>query len=65
MDNLKINVKAIASMRNQTIAELAKDAGLNDYHLQNVSAGRVKLTLEDAIQLSKLTSIPAENIIAK
>ena len=64
MEDLKLNIRAIAGMRSQAIADLAKDAGINDSHLLNVSAGRVKLTLDDAIALSKLTGIPAENIIA-
>ena len=64
MEDLKLNIRAIAGMRSQSIADLANDAGINESHLLNVSAGRVKLTLEDAIALSKLTGIPAENIIA-
>lgn len=65
MEDLKLNIRAIAGMRSQSIADLAKDAGINDSHLLNVSAGRVKLTLDDAIALSKLAGIPPENIIAK
>ena len=54
MDNIKLSIRAIAA--NMKI--------IAPGHLKQVSAGNVKMLAEDVQKISKLTGIPADNIIA-
>lgn len=62
--DFELNVKALAAMLDMSIAELAKEAGIDQNHLLSVSSGRVKMTAKDLQKLSTRTGIPAENIKA-
>ena len=62
MDNIALNIKALAAMKNMSIEELSKQCGIDYNHLKQVSAGRVKMTADDLKRLSAFTEVPAENI---
>lgn len=62
--SFELNVKALAAMLDMSIAELAKEAGIDKDHLLSVSSGRVKMTAKDLQKLSSRTGIPAKNIKA-
>ena len=62
MDDKVLNIKALAANGNESIAELAKRAGINSDHLYNVSAGRAVMTAEDLVRLSIATGVPERNI---
>ena len=62
--DFELNVKALAAMLDMSIAELAKEAEIDQNHLLSVSSGRVKMTAKDLQKLSTRTGIPAENIKA-
>ena len=64
MDNIKLSIRAIAANMKISIEELARRAGIAPGHLKQVSAGNVKMLAEDVQKISKLTGIPADNIIA-
>ncbi len=62
MENVKLNIRALASMKKISIEILAKNAGIEPNHLLNVSAGRATFTASDLMKLVKYTKVPAENI---
>ena len=62
MDNITLNIKALAGMMNMSIEDLAKETGIDYNHLKMVSAGRVKMTASDLMQLHRVTGVPTENI---
>ena len=62
MNNITLNIKALAAMKNMSIEELSKQCGIDYNHLKQVSAGRVKMTAEDLKKLSEFTGVPTENI---
>ncbi len=62
MDNIVLNIKALAAMLNMNIEELSEKCGIDYNHLKQVSAGRVKMTADDLKRLSAFTGVPAENI---
>lgn len=62
MEDLKFNVKTIATLKGLSIAKLAKETGISYNHLREASAGRVKLSLKDGKLLSKFSGIPIEQI---
>ncbi len=62
MEEVKFNVRMLAAYMKMPLEELARKAEINIMHLKNVSAGRVKMTADDIVKLSKFTGIPAENI---
>lgn len=64
MDNIKLSIRAIAANMKISIEELACRADIAPGHLKQVSAGNVKMLAEDVQKISKLTGIPADNIIA-
>lgn len=57
MDNVKLNVKAIAAMLNISIKELAERAGINPTHLAKVSAGQATMTAKDLMLLADTANI--------
>lgn len=61
-DKITFNVKALAQIKNMTIAELAKHTGISVNRLKNISAKRTELTLSDAKKLSDFTNVPIEQI---
>ena len=62
MDNIVLNVKALAAMKNMSIEDLANACDIDYNHLKQVSAGRVKMTATDLRKLSDFTGVPVENI---
>lgn len=56
------SVKALSALMGLTISELAEKCGINKYHLQQVSCGRIKMSSEDIIKLSKYTGVSAKEI---
>ncbi len=62
MENVKLNIRALAAMKKMSIENLAKEAGISPDHLLNVSAGRVVFTATDLAKLVKATGVPIEHI---
>lgn len=62
MENIKFNIKMLANYMKENISEMAEHAGIDKYHLQQVSAGRIKLTADDLVKLSDYTGIDVHNI---
>lgn len=63
MDDFNFTVKAIAAIMGVNIKELSELAGISYNHLKEVSAGRVKLTLEDGKKLSDASGVPINQIV--
>ena len=57
MEELKLNVRALAAQSRMSIEALAEKAGIEPGHLKSVSSGRVKMTAEDLLKLSEATGI--------
>lgn len=64
MNEYTVNVRGIAANMKISIEELAKRCDINPNHLKQVSAGNVKMTAEDLKKLSKISGVPADNIVA-
>lgn len=62
MENIMLNVRALAALKKISIEELAKECGISPGHLKQVSAGNVKMTANDLKLLSAFTGVPADNI---
>lgn len=62
MDDVKMNVKTLASYMNMTIEELANACDIDVNHLRSVQAGRAAMTARDLVMLQRITKIPYENI---
>lgn len=62
MENIKLNVRALAAMLKVSIEELAKMADIEPNHLKAVSAGRTTMTARDLIQLSGITGVSVYHI---
>ncbi len=62
MENVMFTVKMLSAYTNESIMEMAEKAGLDGYHLQQVSSGRTKMTAEDIIKLSLYTGIDPKRI---
>lgn len=62
MTELKLNVKALAAMKNMSIEELAKAAGINPNHLREVSRGRTQMSAADLAKLAEATDVPMNMI---
>ena len=62
MEEYTLSVKAIAANMGLTIGELADNAGIDQNHLYEVSAGRAKMTADDILKLSKISGLPQQNI---
>lgn len=56
------SVKMLSAYMKQTVSELAENAGIDVYHLQQVSCGRVKITADDLVKLHNYTGIDVNNI---
>ena len=62
VENIKFTVRMMAAYMRMSIEQMAKEAGIEENHLLNVSAGRTKMTGDDVVKLSKFTGIPVQNI---
>lgn len=62
MENIKLNVKALAAMMNMSIAELASVSGIDYHHLRLISCGDATMSGEDLMNLSAATGVPPSNI---
>lgn len=62
MENVKLNIRALAAMLKISIEELAKRADIDPSHLKSVSSGRATMTARDLIQLSIVTGVSTSNI---
>lgn len=62
MDNVMFSVRMLAAYMRVSIEELAKQCGISPDHLKQVSSGRLKMSADDIVKLSKTTGIPAERI---
>ena len=62
MENVKLNVRALAAQLKVSIEKLAEMAEIDANHLKSVSAGRATMTARDLMQLSKATGISPHNI---
>lgn len=65
MENIKLNIRAIAAVLHISIEELAVKCEINPNHLKQVSAGNVPMTAYDLRKLSEVSKVPAENIYVK
>lgn len=65
MENIKLNVRALAANMKISIEALADLCKIERNHLKQVSAGNVEMTAYDLKQLSKVTKVPVENIYVK
>ncbi len=63
MEDLKFDVKAIASVTGCTVRELAEKTGIPYTHLSQVSAGNVRMLFVDAQKLSDFSNIPLTKIV--
>lgn len=62
MEEIKLNVKALAAYMKVSIEKLAELAELDANHLKKVSSGYARMTAEDIMNLSKATGIDPKNI---
>lgn len=62
MDDVMFTVRMLAAYMRMSIEKLAEHCGIDSYHLAQVSCGRVKMSADDIVKLSKHTGIPAERI---
>ncbi len=58
----KYTVKMLAALKNESISDLAKNAGINFYHLRQVANGRIKMTIDDLFKLADYTGIDVRKI---
>lgn len=56
------NIGAIAKNHGMTIKELADVTGISRWHLEQVSAGRVKITVDDVLAICKALQIRPDDI---
>ncbi len=59
---IRYTVKMLAAYMNQSVAELARNAGIDVYHLQQVASGRLKLNADDLVKLRDYTGIDVSDI---
>lgn len=65
MEEIRLNVRALAANMKISIEALADLCGIERSHLKQVSAGNVEMTAMDLKKLAKVTRVPAENIYVK
>ena len=65
MENIKLNVRALAANMKISIETLADMCNIERAHLKQVSAGNVAMTAYDLKRLSQVTKVPADNIYVK
>jgi len=57
MENVKLSVVALATIKGMTIKQLAKECGISESHLRKVSAGYAKMTARDLIALATACNV--------
>lgn len=62
MEDIKLNVRALAANMKISIKELAELAGIDPNRLLAISSERVPMYAWELWALSKVTGVPAENI---
>lgn len=62
MENVMLNIKSLAAMKDMSIEKLAEEADIDPNHLQQVSCGRIKMSARDLINLAKATGVSPFNI---
>ncbi len=62
MENITLNIRALAAMKKLSIEKLAELADIDPKHLVNVSVGRAKMTGRDLVNLAKATGVNPFNI---
>lgn len=62
MEDVKFTVRMLGAYMKESIADLAKNSGIDPNHLLQVSCGRVKMTADDMLKLSKYTGIDVHKI---
>lgn len=62
MEDVKFTVRMLGAYMKESITELAKNSGIDPNHLLQVSCGRVKMTADDMLKLSKYTGIDVHKI---
>jgi plasmid maintenance system antidote protein VapI len=60
---VKFTLRMIAAYMEMSIEELAKKADIDVFHLQAVSAKRIKMTADDLVKLSRVSGIPTDDIV--
>ena len=60
--SVKLNIKALAAMKNLSIAELANEIGLSPDHLNKVRCAKVQMTATDLMALAEYTGVNPFNI---
>ena len=65
MENIRLNIRALAAQMKVSIEVLAEMCEINPNHLKQVSAGNVPMSAYDLKKLAKVTGVPAENIYVK
>lgn len=64
-NEIMFSVKSLASLKNCTIENMAKEAGIDPSHLKMVSAGYATMTGTDLYRLSRWSGVPVDNIITE
>lgn len=62
MNDVKLNVLALAALKKESIKELAERSDIDYSHLRLVSCGSAKMTADDLLKLAKATGISPFNI---
>lgn len=62
MNDVKLNVLALAALKKESIKELAERCDIDYSHLRLVSCGSAKMTADDLLKLAKGTGISPFNI---
>lgn len=65
MENIRLNIRALAAQMKVSIEVLAEMCEINPNHLKQVSAGNVPMSAYDLKKLAKVTGVPTENIYVK
>ncbi len=65
MENIRLNIRALAAQMKVSIEVLAEMCEINPNHLKQVSAGNVPMSAYDLKKLAKVTGVPTDNIYVK
>lgn len=65
MEDIILNLKALAAMKNMSIEKLAEECDIKPSHLKAVSVGKATMTATDLLALAKYTGVNPFNIQTK
>lgn len=65
MDEIKMNVKMLAKLKNMTYRELAEACGMTFDHLKGIIYGTATMSATDLLELSRVTGVAPQNIQTK